>query len=60
MSDEILVIKPGTGKTSCALLEIAMHLSGKYPVSWRGRRFSRTSLIGLDFGYPKTEELPNG
>lgn len=27
------------GKTYCAAMEVAMHLTGKYPESWKGHRF---------------------
>lgn len=41
----LLMAANGVGKTLCGATETAMHLTGKYPDWWRGRRFDKNILV---------------
>jgi phage terminase large subunit-like protein len=39
--ERALIAANQSGKTYCAAMEMAMHLSGQYPKDWKGKRFER-------------------
>lgn len=43
--ERLLMAGNQLGKTLCAGAEIAMHLTGRYPDWWTGKRFSRPAVI---------------
>ncbi len=44
-SQRLLMAANGVGKTLCGAAETAIHLTGRYPDWWEGRRFDRPVLV---------------
>ena len=43
-SQRLLMAANGVGKTLCGAVELAMHLTGRYPPWWKGRVFKKPIL----------------
>ena len=39
-AQKLLMAANGTGKTWCGAMEVAIHVTGKYPDWWKGKRFT--------------------
>jgi hypothetical protein len=44
-SQRLLMAANGVGKTVVGAAETAMHMTGKYPSWWKGRRFDKNVLV---------------
>lgn len=53
-AQKLLMAANGTGKTWCGAMEVAIHMTGRYPDWWKGKRFSGTTLWMIG---GKTNEL---
>ncbi len=53
-AQKLLMAANGTGKTWCGAMEVAIHVTGKYPDWWKGKRFTGPTVWMIG---GKTNEL---